>query len=93
MRKFWTWLDGRKTGIAVVVTIALGALEHYGAALPPWVQDATYALLGLGVAHKAVKAKIIAEQKAKEQKRLIQAEAAIKQQKHHLWLATVSSPM
>ena len=53
--RFWKWFDGRKTGIAVVTTIGLGAAEHYGIALPPWVQDAAYALLGLGIVHKAAK--------------------------------------
>jgi hypothetical protein len=55
MLKLWNWLNGNKTTIAVVLSVVLSVLGRRGVEVPPWVFDITDGILGLGLAHKAVK--------------------------------------
>ena len=60
---FWKWLDGKKAAIGVVATVILSILHRRGVEVPPWVFDVTDGILGLGLAHRAVKvagAKVVA---------------------------------
>ena len=53
----WKWLDGKKTVIGGIVQLSTLLLPAIGApvAVLGWVQMAANAILGLGVAHRAVK--------------------------------------
>ena len=53
--KLWNWINGHKTQIAVVLSVVLSVLGRRGIEVPPWVFDVTDGILGLGLAHKAVK--------------------------------------
>ena len=54
--KIWNWLNGNKTWIAVILSVVVSVLGRRGVEIPAWVFDATDGILGLGLAHKAVKA-------------------------------------
>lgn len=56
MKKLWDWFNGNKTWIAVICAVVLSVLDRRGVEVPPWIFDVTDGILGLGLAHKAVKA-------------------------------------
>ena len=51
-----SWLNGKKTAIAVVLSLAVAALARYGIVVPAELVTAIDVLLGLGIVHKTVKA-------------------------------------
>ena len=56
MLKLWTWLSGKKVPIAVVASVVVSVLGRRGIEVPSWIFDFTDGLLGLGLAHRTVKA-------------------------------------
>lgn len=56
MKKVWDWFNGNKTYIAVILSVVISVLGRRGVEIPLWVYDVTDGILGLGLAHKAVKA-------------------------------------
>jgi hypothetical protein len=56
MRKIWVWVNGNKTMIGVVLSVVVSVLSRRGVEVPTWIFDITDGVLGLGLAHKAVKA-------------------------------------
>lgn len=55
MAAAWTWLNGRKTQIALVAAVGLSILARRGVAIPDEVYMIADLLLGVGVVHKAAK--------------------------------------
>ena len=53
----WKWLDGKKTVIGAVMQLSTLVLPAIGAPVQVlgWLSMAANAILGLGVAHKALK--------------------------------------
>ena len=53
----WRWLDGKKTVIGAVLQLSTLVLPAIGAPVQVlgWLSMAANAVLGLGVAHKALK--------------------------------------
>ena len=59
LKEFWKWLDGKKTNIAAFSLFTLKIIMLFGVHIPPPVLEVIdlglYALLGVGLTHKAVK--------------------------------------
>ncbi len=59
MKAFWRWLDGKKTNIAALALFTLKIVMLFGVKIPVDVLEiidlGLYALLGVGLTHKAVK--------------------------------------
>lgn len=59
LKKWWDWLNGKKTNIAAGVLLIIKVVMLFGVHIPPQVLEIIdlllYSLLGIGLTHKAVK--------------------------------------
>ena len=59
LKELWRWLDGKKTNIAAFALFTLKVVMLFGVNIPVDVLEiidlGLYALLGVGLTHKAVK--------------------------------------
>jgi hypothetical protein len=61
LKQLWQWFNGKKTNIAAFALFTLKIVMLFGVHIPPDVLEiidlGLYALLGVGLTHKAVKNK------------------------------------
>lgn len=61
LKKWWVWLNGKKTNIAAGALLIIKALTMCGVPVPPQALEIIdllfYSLLGIGLGHKAIKNK------------------------------------